>query len=150
AAFAWLVAASRFIRPSREVRADGMDEYDTDRAAVFLGVSRRRVQALITKGFLRAERFGARGWAIRHEDLIGIRDMLVTRRPGGGRTVKPLNEFGSYALCEYSNGTLVRTGHATYWFQGLSSATALQRLPEAPSSRDSEWKQLVEYASARV
>jgi excisionase family DNA binding protein len=50
----------------------------TTDAAAALGVTPRRVLALIAAGRLRAERFGRRGWLIRPAALEAVR----VRRPG--------------------------------------------------------------------
>lgn len=50
---------------------------DTSQVAAILGISRRRVEALIVDGRLSAEKVG-RDWLIRPEDL----DRVKVRRPG--------------------------------------------------------------------
>lgn len=58
------------------------DLITVDQAAIELGVTGRRVRALIAAGRLAATKFGA-GWLIQRRDLAAVRE----RRPG--RPAKP-------------------------------------------------------------
>lgn len=60
-----------------------MNHMDSGQAAVALGVTRRRVQALIKSGRLPATKFG-RDWMIAASDLEKVRE----RKPGRPRKAK--------------------------------------------------------------
>lgn len=61
-----------------------MPVIDTTEAARRLGITRRRVLALIQDGRLPAQRLGERSWAINESDL----KRLVLRKPGRPVTKK--------------------------------------------------------------
>ncbi|MGH9765347.1 MAG: helix-turn-helix domain-containing protein [Blastocatellia bacterium] len=117
-------------------------------AAVELGLSLRRVQALVSSGMLRAKRFGER-WVIRAADLDGVRNMIRDKAGGGGRPTRPLKEFGPNALVEFSGGTLIRTGSATYWF-ALPARDAVKAVPARSRGQGEDWEALKAYASSTV
>ncbi len=56
------------------------DYLTTQQVATELGVSRRRVQALIKAGRLKATLFG-QSWAIRRADLRAVRERVPGRPP---------------------------------------------------------------------
>jgi excisionase family DNA binding protein len=127
-----------------------MEEYTTGEAADYLGVSVRRVQALIKSGYLRAEPFG-KAWSMREEDLKGMRSMLEDKgHRGPGRPSKPLKVFGEYALAEFRQGTLIRTPDGTTWLAGLRAPAAIEKLEggSSGSQKGKDWKALCKYGSA--
>src|SRR6185369_6274489 len=96
-----------------------------DEAAEFLGVTPRRVTALIAAGQLPAEQFGGT-WAILRKDLSALGAMIEAK--GGmpsGRPRLPLKIFGSYRIAEYAEGTLLGTVEGLKWFDGMRAVEAL-------------------------
>lgn len=60
----------------------------TDQAAKELGVTRRRIRAMIKAGRLRATRFGQKNWMIQSKELEKVRDRKPGRPPGKRKGVK--------------------------------------------------------------
>ncbi|MGH9763674.1 MAG: helix-turn-helix domain-containing protein [Blastocatellia bacterium] len=117
-------------------------------AADYLGVSHRRVQALITSKLLRARRFSYR-WVIRIADLRAVGAMHQDKAGASGKPVLPIKEFGSYALAEYRQGSLIRTEHETFWFPRLPALEAIQSLPPEAVGAGPDWLTLVAYATSK-
>jgi excisionase family DNA binding protein len=134
-----------------------------DEAAETLGVTSRRVVALINAGQLPAEQFGGT-WAILRSDLPALSAMIETK--GGlpsGRPRLPLKIFGDYRIAEYAEGTLLGSNDGLYWFGGLNAIDALlafyqedrdfkftrQMLADEleDEAKDPEWVALLKYAN---
>ena len=137
-----------------------------DEAAETLGVTPRRVVALINAGQVPAEQFGG-AWAILRSDLPALSAMIESK--GGlssGRPPLPLKVFGNYRIAQYAEGTLLGSIDGLNWFSGLNAMDALlafyqegrdfkftvQMLADEldDESKDPEWVALLRYAGVEV